>query len=147
MALSPQTISRGVRAQKTKKRVGRGNSSQKGTYAGRGGKGQTARSGGRGGNKLRSLKRTLQQVPKLRGFTSQKAKKETVTLGAIARVTKAGDIVTPSFLKQKSLIGAPECGVKIVATGALAHAITVRGCVASKQAVAAIEKAGGSLVF
>lgn len=147
MALTPHTISAGVRARSTKKRLGRGNASQKGTSSGRGGKGQTARSGGSSGNKLRSLKRTLQQVPKLRGFKSQHPKKETVTLAAIERITKAGDVVTPAFLKKKSVIGTPEFGVKIVASGALTHAVTVKGCVASKEATAAIEKAGGTLVF
>lgn len=147
MALTPHTLTPAHGAKQTSKRVGRGNSSQKGNQSARGGKGQTARSGGRKGNKLRSLKRVLQQVPKLRGFTSQVPKKETVTLASIARVTKAGDEVTPLFLKKKGLIGTPEFGVKIVGTGAIAHAVTIKGCLASKSATEAIEKAGGSLTF
>lgn len=147
MALTPHTIAPSHGSKYTTKRVGRGNSSQKGTYSGRGGKGQTARSGGRGGNKLRALKRVAQQAPKLRGFKSQVTKKETVGIGQIARITKAGDIVTPILLKQKGIIGSTNYGVKIVLSGTISHAVTIKGCVASKTALAAIENAGGSLVF
>lgn len=147
MALTPHTLTPAHGAKQSTKRVGRGNSSQKGNQSARGGKGQTARSGGRKGNKLRSLKRVLQQVPKLRGFKSQTPKKETVTIAGIARITHAGDVVTPALLKRKGLIGTPEFGVKIVGTGEITHAVTVKGCLASKSATAAIEKAGGTLVF
>lgn len=147
MSLTPHSIAPSNGSKQSTKRVGRGNSSQKGTYSGRGGKGQTARSGGRKGNKLRSLKRVAQQAPKLRGFKSQTSKKETVGVGQIARITKAGDLVTPLLLKQKGIIGTLDNGVKIVLSGEISHAVTIKGCVASKTALAAIEKAGGNLVF
>lgn len=147
MALTPQTINPAYGSKHTTKRVGRGNSSQKGNQSARGGKGQTARSGGQKGNKLRSLKRTLQQVPKLRGFKSQVPKKETVALSSLIRITKAGDVVTPQLLKKKGIIGTTDCGVKIVGVGVLSHAITVKGCFASKSVTETIEKAGGTLVF
>lgn len=54
----------------TRKRLGRGNATGTGTYAGRGLKGQRSRSGGKGGLKLKGLKATFKSIPKVKGFTS-----------------------------------------------------------------------------
>lgn len=147
MSLTPQTIKSNPGSQRTKKRVGRGNASQKGTYSGRGLKGQRSRSGGKGGTKLRGLKAMLQKVPKLRGFKSLQAKKATVDLVTLSRVTKDGDIVTPYTLNKAGVVKNPKTGVKIVGSDKMAHKITLKGCVASKGATEAIEKAGGTIVF
>lgn len=146
MALTPGTIdSRG--AKKHAKRLGRGNASHKGTSAGRGTKGQKARSSGKRGTARRGLKPALQKIPKQRGFKSIQAKPATVTLRTLSRLAQDGDMVTPAFLAQKGvLINASE-QVKVVATGELNKKITLKNCLASKQAAVAIEKAGGQLVF
>jgi len=147
MSLTPQTIKSTDGSRRKGKRLGRGNGSQKGTYSGRGMKGQRSRSGGKGGGKLRGLKQMLQKVPKLRGFKSLQAKKSTVTLVTLERITKDGDVVTPYSLNKSNAAKNPANGVKIVGTGTFAHKITLQGCVASKTAVQAIEKAGGTIVF
>jgi len=134
-------------AHRRRKRVGRGNASQKGTYAARGLKGQRARSGGKGGTKKLGFKSSLQKVPKLRGFRSIHPKKEVVTLATLDRITKDGTLVNPSFLKKVGVIDKPVNGVKILATGNLTKKITLKGCVASKKAVEVIEKAGGTIEF
>lgn len=147
MSLNLHTIKKTKGARKKRKRVGRGNASQKGTTAGRGMKGQKSRSGGKGGTKRLGFKQSLQKVPKLRGFKSKQPNKEVVTLSTLNRITKNDDFVTPSFLKKKGVVDKPQAGIKIIATGELKKKITVKGCLASKKAVEAIEKAGGTLEF
>ncbi len=147
MATTAHTIKTARSAKRTKKRVGRGNASGKGTYASRGLKGQRSRSGGKGGLKRRGFRASLQKVPKLRGFKSMYPKKEVVTLTTLNRICVDGDVVTPAFLKKKGVVDVPKNGVKIVATGTLEKKLSVKGCIASKAASEAVEKAGGSLSF
>ena len=147
MALSPNTIKQAKGSRKKSKRVGRGNASQKGTYAGRGLKGQKARSGGKSGTRQRGFKASLQKVPKLRGFKSLQAKKETVTLSQLEKYCEPGREITLHYLKLKKVISKPQNGVKIVATGELKKPLIIKGCLASKKAVELIEKAGGKLKF
>ena len=147
MALTPSTIKAAHGAKRTSKRVGRGNASQKGTYSGRGLKGQRSRSGGKSGTQLRGFKQSLQKVPKIRGFKSMHPKKQVVTLATLERVCKNGDTVTPWSLEQIGVVDKPKHGVKIVATGELKKKLTVEECLASKAAVEAIEKAGGTITF
>ena len=145
MALSPSTIN-SRRAKRNVKRLGRGNASQKGTYSGRGLKGQKSRSGNKG-IAARAFKQSLQKIPKLRGFKSQKIKPETVTLATLERVSEEGKLVTPTYLKNKSVIKDARKGVKFVATGIITKKLTLKGCVATKAAQEAIEKAGGTFTF
>lgn len=146
MALTPATIKSAFGSKRGVKRVGRGNGSGKGAYSGRGGKGQTARSGGKKRTQIRGFKPFLQKIPKVRGFKSIYKKQETVTLKVLNRVAEDGREITPDFLKSKGVVSRIENGIKIVATGELNKKIIVKNCKASKQAIAAIEKAGGSIV-
>lgn len=147
MALAAHTTKSPKGARQTSKRVGRGNASGKGTYAGRGMKGQRSRSGGAGGLKLRGLKQSLQKVPKVRGFKSPVPAKQTVTLSTLSRATTSGEAVDPHTLEAKGIIKNAKHGVKIVATGELAHPLTIKGCVATKKALELIEQKGGKLTF
>lgn len=140
------TIKRPKGARRTKKRVGRGNGSQKGTYSARGMKGQRARSGGKSKTAYRGYKRSLQQIPKLRGFKSLKAKPETITLTMIDKVANNDMTLTPMKLKKLGVVAHPEFGVKVVATGSITKKVTLKGCVASKSALDQIEKAGGKVL-
>ena len=135
------------RTTQKKKRVGRGNASGKGTYSARGMKGQRARSGGKRGTKRRGFKQALQKVPKLRGFKSIAARPQTVKLADLERACDAGAAVTPWTLKKAGVARDPKNGIKIVASGTLSKKLMIEGCLATKSAVAAIEKAGGSIVF
>jgi large subunit ribosomal protein L15 len=147
MSIRPNTLAPSKGAKKGSKRLGRGNGSQKGTMSGRGGKGQKARSGGKRGRRKLGFKKALQQAPKLRGFKSIEKKARTITLRQLVKAFSAGDVVTPWTLEQKGLVTAPKNGVKIVSTGDIAIALTVRDCHVSKTAAEAIEKAGGSIAF
>jgi large subunit ribosomal protein L15 len=147
MATSAHTIQANTKSKRIKKRVGRGNGSGKGTYASRGLKGQRSRSGGKGGLKRRGFRAALQKVPKLRGFKSIKPKKELVTLATLDRICVDGDVVSPAFLKKKGVVDRPAFGVKVVSFGTLEKKITLKGCLASKTALEAVEKVGGTLEF
>lgn len=147
MTLSLHTLNPGRRVSRSARRVGRGNASQKGTTAGKGTKGQKARTGGRGGLKVLGLRRTLMKVPKNRGFKSMYAKPELVNLTTLERVAVTNQTITPVWLAKRKIVSTINNGVKIVASGKLTKAVTVQGCLASKGAVAAIEKTGGKVVF
>ncbi len=147
MSFTPSTIKAKLNSRRKRKRVGRGNASGKGTYSGRGLKGQRSRSGGKSGTQKRGFKQSLLKVPKVRGFNSPNARKETVTLATLDRVGKEGDIITPAYLDKAGVINHPKNGVKIVANGEIKKKLTVKGCLASKKAVELIEKAGGRLVY
>lgn len=144
MNLSPSTIRSRGRVKNTK-RVGRGNASGVGNYSARGMKGQHSRSGS-SGIMRRAFKAQLQKVPKSRGFSSLARKPETVTLTSLERLTTTGVVViTPHVLKEYGVVRDIRNGVKVVGTGTLTTRVDISGCFATKTALAAIEKVGGTL--
>lgn len=142
MSLSLHTLKGPKR--KTRKRLGRGNSSGLGTYAGKGMKGQRARSGA-GGFAMRGLRPRLMSIPKLRGFNSQYSKKEVVNISDLEKHFEAGSKVTPRLLTKKGLINSPRFGVKLLADGEVSKSLNIMGLDVSKSAKEKIEKAGGSV--
>ncbi len=133
-----------ARGSKTsRKRLGRGNASGKGTTAGRGGKGQTARTGGRNRLKLLGMRHLMLQTPKLRGFQSQHAKASVVTLEMLAKTFADGAKVTPTTLLKKGLVSSAH--VKILGSGALKKKFVVAGCKVSEAAKEKIVAAGGEV--
>lgn len=147
MTLSPQTIRSARGAKKISRRLGRGHGSGRGKSAGRGTKGQRARTGGKSRTAVRAFKKSLSKIPKLRGVNSLQTKPAVVSLAALERICKDGDIVTPRFLEEKGAVRRAEKGVKILGSGVFAKKITVQDCTASKGALAAIETAGGKVIF
>lgn len=134
-----------------KKRLGRGIGSGKGKTSGRGVKGQKAREGvslnGFEGGQLPIYRR----LPK-RGFKNIFRKVYApVNLGAVEKALAdgklaAGAAVTEEALKKASLVGTGKyAGVRILAEGELTKAVTFEVSGASASAVAAVEKAGGSV--
>ena len=135
---------------KPRMRVGRGIGSGKGKTGGRGVKGQKARTGVsikafEGGQM--PLHRRL---PK-RGFTNIFARDlNEVNLGRIQQAVDAGKLEATRPVTLDALIGAgivskPRDGVKLLGRGELSAALTFEVTAASKSAVAAIEKCGGSV--
>jgi len=118
MTLSLNTIKANKKASKKRKRIGRGNASGKGTYAGRGLKGQKARSGVSNLKRL-GMKQVLLRTPKKRGFKSLKPKAQVVNLADLERFFKNGEVVTPKTLQAKGLIDTLDKEVKILAKGKL----------------------------
>lgn len=128
---------------KKRKRYGRGNAS-KGNYSGRGLKGQRSRSGGRSGLKLRGLKQSIMALPKTRGFRSLAGASQVVSLKQLEKHFENGAVVDSAALLAKGLIQTLEAPVKILSTGKLKKALTVRVHAASKTAQEAITTAKGS---
>jgi len=131
--------------QKSRKRIGRGNASGKGTYSGRGQKGQRSRSGGKKGLKMKGFKRDLLRIPKLRGFKSPKPKKAIVKLSELEKYFDNGDLITPQVLEEKGMIKDQRIGVKILADGKLTKKLTFKDCWFSKTAEDNIIKVGGKI--
>lgn len=137
---------------KEKKRIGRGG--KRGTYSGKGNKGQKARSGGNIAPGFEGQDTTLvQRSPKIGGFTSPKLPNIQISLDILEKHFKSGDKVTPEILKDKGLIKLNKrsrtrklAKVKILANGKIAKSLTIEGCLITKGAKEAIEKAGGSFI-
>ncbi len=133
-------------AKHARKRVGRGNASGQGTYSGRGLKGQKARAGrkprlGFEGGQTRLIKR----LPRRRGFTNIFRKEySAVNLRDLERFP-AGTEVTPELLKKSGILSTLRRPVKVLATGELTRALSVRAHKFSMTAREKIEAAGGSV--
>ena len=124
-------------------RKGRGISAGQGKTAGRGTKGQKARTGHRkmptgfmGGQRA-----IMQAVPKLKGFKSFHAKAEVVYTDRLNDLKGKIDNFT---LAENNLISSPYVKVKIITRGELTAKLDIETQFASKTAIAAIKKAGGS---
>ena len=144
MEYSLHNLSRPKGNKKSKKRVGRGKGSGKGTYSGRGLKGQKARSGGRQKLQRRStFAQLLIRTPKKKGFNRASRLVQTVNLKDINKVFSDGDKITLRVLAKKGLIRKQTDLVKILAGGKLNKKVDITAHYFSAAAKEAIEKAGG----
>lgn len=126
------------------KRVGRGIGSGLGKTCGRGHKGQKARAGGFHKVGFEGGQMPLQRrLPKV-GFRSRKSlEKDEVRLTELNLV--AGDVVDLETLRAAGVLNRVVKNVKIIASGTVTRALTIRGLGVTKGARAAIEAAGGSI--
>ncbi len=137
-------------ATKRKKRVGRGPGSGMGKTAGRGIKGQKSRSGVAIGGYEGGQMPLYQRLPK-RGFTKPNRKAyAVVNLGLIQKFIDdkkldAGAAITEDALLACGLVRRKLDGVRVLAKGDVTSKLTLEVTGASKSAVEAVEKAGGSL--
>jgi large subunit ribosomal protein L15 len=137
-------------ATKKRTRVGRGPGSGKGKMGGRGIKGQKSRSGvainGYEGGQMP----LYQRLPK-RGFNKPNRKEyAVVNLGLIAKFIEAGKLdasaaITEDALIASGLVRRKLDGIRVLAKGEIATAVNLEVTGASKSAIEAVEKAGGSL--
>jgi len=137
-------------ARKSRMRVGRGIGSGKGKTAGRGQKGQKSREGvsiaGFEGGQMPLHMR----LPK-RGFNNIFAKDYAeVNLGAIQKMIDAGKLATDAtidhaVLKAAGLARGGKDGVRLLGKGELTTKLSFTVAGASKGAIEAVEKAGGSV--
>ena len=132
-------------AKHAKRRVGRGIGSGIGKTAGRGHKGQKSRAGGYHKVGFEGGQMPLQRRLPKRGFKSQSLKfNAEVRLSDLERLGAAEvDLLS---LKQAGLVADRVRNVKIIASGSLTKAVTLKGVAATVGAKAAIEAAGGSVV-
>jgi large subunit ribosomal protein L15 len=129
-------------AKHAKRRVGRGIGSGLGKTAGRGHKGQKSRAGGYHKVGFEGGQMPLQRRLPKRGFKSTTLKYNAeVTLAALDTLdVQEVDILV---LKQAGLVAANARVVKIISTGTLSKAMTLRGIGATAAAKAAIEAVQG----
>lgn len=131
-----------------RKRVGRGPGSGMGKTAGRGIKGQKSRSGvainGYEGGQMP----LYQRLPK-RGFNKPNRKKyAVVNLGLIQKfidAKKLGTDITEDALVESGLVRRKLDGIRVLAKGEFSAKANISVTGASKSAVEAVAKAGGSL--
>jgi large subunit ribosomal protein L15 len=137
-------------AAKKAKRVGRGPGSGKGKMAGRGIKGQKSRSGVAINAYEGGQMPLYQRLPK-RGFTKPNRKDyAVVNLGLIQKFVDAGKLdasgpITEDALVASGLVRRKLDGIRVLAKGDISAKLTLAVTGASKAAIEAVEKAGGSL--
>jgi large subunit ribosomal protein L15 len=131
-------------AKHAKRRVGRGIGSGLGKTAGRGHKGQKSRAGGFHKVGFEGGQMPLHRRLPKRGFKSASLKfNAQVTLADLQRLGAAE--VDVLVLKQAGLVGQLARVVKVIKSGELSRAVSLKGVEATAGAKAAIEAAGGSL--
>ncbi len=127
-----------------RKRVGRGIGSGFGKTAGRGHKGQKSRTGGFHKVGFEGGQMPLQRRLPKSGFHSKKAAKVgELRLHEIAALNL--DVVDLAAVLDANLLPRSVVRAKIIASGKIEKAVTVRGLGVTKGARAAIEAAGGSI--
>ncbi len=126
----------------SKRRDGRGISAGRGKTAGRGTKGQKSRAGSSrrpgfegGQNPL------MQRLPKLRGFTSHRVKTQNVTTGELEQLSGNVDSFT---VFNAGLVASPYDPIKLIVKGELSKKLNVKLQGASANALAMVQKHGGT---
>jgi large subunit ribosomal protein L15 len=134
-------------AKRSKLRVGRGASAGQGKTCGRGVKGQRARKGGYHkvgfeGGQIQLFRR----LPKVGFRSAMKRTRAEITLETLAKIAKAnGGAVDLAAVIGASAVPAGIEKVKVVLSGKVDGAVTVKGLAVTKGARAAIEAAGGKV--
>ncbi len=126
------------------KRRGRGIGSGLGKTGGRGHKGQKSRSGGYHKVGFEGGQMPIQRrLPKI-GFSSRIGRvTDEIRLNELAAVE--ADVIDIDALKTARLINKSVLRVKVILSGKLEKAVTVKGLMVTKGAKAAIEAAGGKV--
>ena len=142
--MKQNTLKANPGSRKRKMRVGRGGN--KGTYSGRGMKGQNARTGGgvrpgfEGGQTP-----LLRRMPKMKGFKNpNKVHYFALNVSRIDSIYKDGETVDVKSLIEKGVLK-KATAIKVLGNGEISKKVKVSADLASKSAIAKIEKAGGSV--
>jgi large subunit ribosomal protein L15 len=132
-------------------RIGRGIGSGKGKTGGRGGKGQTARTGYRNKGFEGGQMPLHRRLPK-RGFknTAFQVRLTEINVGDVQEAIDAGTLNAGAAIDVETLVKAgvlrrPKGGVKLLGGGELKTKVDFSVWRASKSAIAAVEKVGGSV--
>jgi large subunit ribosomal protein L15 len=138
------TIKPAEGSKKDAKRVGRGIGSGLGKTCGRGHKGQRSRSGGFHKVGFEGGQMPLQRrLPKV-GFTSRKGRYTAeIRLDELAKVV--AEVIDLKALQDADVVSGNIKRAKIILSGKIEKAVTVKGLGVTKGARAAIEAAGGKI--
>ena len=138
------TISPAEGSKKQTKRVGRGIGSGWGKTSARGHKGQKARSGGYHKVGFEGGQMPLQRRLPKRGFRSAlQLKTAEIRLHELAKLDD--EVIDLPALRKAGLIHSRILRAKVILSGELDKAVTLKGINATKGAREAIEKAGGKV--
>jgi large subunit ribosomal protein L15 len=137
-------IAPGPGSKKPRLRVGRGASAGQGKTCGRGVKGQRARKGGYHKVGFEGGQMPIQRrLPKF-GFRSKIAPTVAeVRLSELAKVKS--DVIDLDALKAANVVPATAERARIVSSGGISRAVTIKGVHLTKGAKAAVEAAGGKI--
>ncbi len=137
-------------SRKSRMRVGRGIGSGKGKTAGRGGKGQTARSGVRIKGFEGGQMPIHRRLPK-RGFNNifrldfAEINLDRLQDAIDAKLIDVNETITVESLVKAKVVRRPKAGVRLLGRGEIKAKLNIEVHGASKTAIAAIEKAGGTV--
>ena len=137
-------------SRKKRMRVGRGIGSGKGKQSGRGGKGQTARTGVRIKGFEGGQMPLHRRLPK-RGFNNVfRVEYAEINLDRLqeaidAKTIDAGNAINAEALVKAGVLRRSKAGVRLLGRGELKAKINIEVHGASKSAIEAVEKAGGSV--
>jgi large subunit ribosomal protein L15 len=137
-------------ARKKRMRVGRGIGSGKGKTSGRGGKGQTARSGVRIKGFEGGQMPLHRRLPK-RGFNNvfrldfAEINLDRLQEAIDAKLVDVGSVVTAESLVKTGVLRRAKDGLRLLGRGVLKAKLNIEVHGASKSAIAAVEKAGGTV--
>jgi large subunit ribosomal protein L15 len=137
-------------SRKKRMRVGRGIGSGKGKTAGRGGKGQTARSGVRIKGFEGGQMPLHRRLPK-RGFNNifrldfAEINLDRLQEAIDAKLVDVGSVVTAESLVKTGVLRRAKDGMRLLGRGELKSKLNIEVHGASKSAIAAVEKAGGTV--
>jgi large subunit ribosomal protein L15 len=137
-------------SRKKRMRVGRGIGSGKGKQAGRGGKGQTARSGVRIKGFEGGQMPLHRRLPK-RGFTNifrvefVEINLDRLQEAVDAKKIDVGSVVNVETLVKAGVLRRAKGGLRLLGRGEFKAKLNIEVHGASKTAIAAVEKAGGSV--
>ena len=138
------TLSPAPGSKRSRRRVGRGASAGQGKTCGRGTKGQRARKGGYHKVGFEGGQMPLQRRMPKTGFRSAiKSSRAEVTLGALAKVDTAP--IDIAALIAANIVPAATEKAKVILSGKIEKAVTLKGIAVTKGARAAIEAAGGKI--
>ena len=126
------------------KRVGRGPGSGTGKTCGRGMKGQKARSGGFHKTGFEGGQMPLQRRLPKRGF-SARINRHAVEIRLNELNNIEADYIDLDVLKAAGIVTQATNKAKVILSGEVTKAVKLKGITATKGALAAIEKAGGSI--
>lgn len=133
-------------AKQAAKRVGRGIGSGLGKTSGKGHKGQNARAGGGVRPGFEGGQTTLlRRLPK-RGFSNEpfRTRYAVVNIEDLNRFD-AGTVVTPELLEETRVCKGARDGLKVLGTGEITKALTIKAHKVSESAKQKIEAAGGKV--
>ncbi|MFN8532063.1 MAG: 50S ribosomal protein L15 [Dehalococcoidia bacterium] len=128
-----------------RKRIGRGNATGQGTYAGKGLKGQKARSGGGPGPRFEGGQLPMiKRLPEKRGFTNKWRIEYAVMNVEDFSELDDGSEVNPELLREAGVLKGNK-PLKILGNGELGVKLTVRAHKFSASAKTKIEANGGTI--